>query len=117
PLFQAVSATDDGVMPPPGRPRLGPEEIEAVRKWIAGGAPAFPADAAPPKEAAKDPAFKDVAGIDYVLKSILAHVRNVPVQDRRFVRFFSVNHILTRGATPAELEVQRDALAKAVNHL
>src|SRR5258708_9572985 len=34
PLFQAVSATDEGVMPPAGRPKLAPDEIEVIRKWI-----------------------------------------------------------------------------------
>ena len=117
PLFDAITATGEGVMPPTGRTRLNPEQVELVRKWINLGAPAFPADVAVPAEAKKDPAFKDVAGVDHVLKSILAFVRDVPVADRRFLRFFSTNHILTAGATPAELELQRDALVKAINHL
>ena len=116
-LYQLVTAQDDSVMPPPGRPPLGPDAADLVRRWIADGAPAFPADVAAAGEAAKDPAFKNVVGVDYVLKKILEHVRTLPAEDRRFVRYFSINHILTAGATVAELEVQREALAKAVNHL
>ncbi|HBI45205.1 MAG TPA: hypothetical protein DDY78_20470 [Planctomycetales bacterium] len=116
-LFQLVTATDDSVMPPAGRPRLKPDAAELIRRWIAGGAPAFPADVAAAGEPNKDPAFKNFAGVDYVLKKILENVRTLSAEDRRFVRYFSINHILTTGATAAELDLQRDALAKAINHL
>jgi mono/diheme cytochrome c family protein len=116
-LWQLLTAQDDSVMPPAGQPRLSPDAIDLVRRWLAAGAPPFPADAAVPAEKDKEVAFKDVVGIDYVLKKILAHVRNVPVDDRRYVRYFSINHLLTGGATRAELDLQRDALAKAINHL
>jgi mono/diheme cytochrome c family protein len=116
-LFRLITADGELAMPPPGRPRLNQEEINTVRRWISKGAPAFPADAAIPVENNRDKAFRDVVGVDYVLKKILAHVRDSKPQDRRFLRFFSVNHILTGGATPDELELQREALAKAMNHL
>src|SRR5205823_6376555 len=100
-LYQLITATDESAMPPTGRPRLSAEQVEVIRKWIAAGAPAFPADAPAPSEPArvKDGPLKDVAGVDYVLQKILAHVRTVPAQDRPFVRFFSINHVLTTGAT------------------
>src|SRR5689334_527094 len=73
-LYQLVTATDESAMPPTGRPRLTAEQADVIRKWIAAGAPAFPADAPtpqePPKE--KDKPLRDVAGVDYVLKKILA---------------------------------------------
>jgi serine/threonine-protein kinase len=117
-LFRAITNSDDELrMPPKERPRLSQAEIDLVRRWISVGAPDFPADAAVPAEARRDNAFKDVVGVDYVHKKILAHVRDAKPQDRRFLRFFSINHILTGGATPAELELQRQALAKALNHL
>jgi len=115
-LYQSLIVKDETAMPK-GQPPLSAEEIAAVRRWIVQGAPAFPADAAVPAEPNREQAFKDVVGVDYVLKKILAHVRNTPRPDRRFLRYFSINHILTAGATPAELELQRDALAKAINHL
>jgi serine/threonine-protein kinase len=117
PLFQFITAQDDSVMPPQGQPRLGAEDVETVRRWIAAGAPPFPADVAAPVEKDKDTPFKDVVGVDYVLKKILAHVRTLPVEDRQYVRYFSINHLLTGGATQVELELQRDALAKVINHL
>src|SRR5262245_56897281 len=104
-LYQLVTATDESVMPPTGRQRLNAEQAEGLRKWIVAGAPAFPTDAPAPPEPAKekDPPLKDVDGVDYVLKKILAHVGTVPTNDRPFLRFFSINHILTAGATTDRL--------------
>jgi mono/diheme cytochrome c family protein len=116
-LYQLITATDESAMPPTGRPRLTAEQIEVVRKWIVAGAPAFPSDAPAPPEPAKDTPLKDVAGVDYVLKKILAHVQTVPTGERQFLRFFSINHILTAGATADRLADHRAALAKAINHL
>ncbi|MBW3599120.1 MAG: c-type cytochrome [Planctomycetes bacterium] len=116
-LYQRITAKDDSVMPPDGEPRLSPEEIAAVRAWIVAGAPDFPADAAAPAEPEKDAGLEGVVGVDYVLKQILAHVRSLSARDRPFVRYFSTNHLLTGGATREELDLHRDALAKAINHL
>jgi serine/threonine-protein kinase len=77
----------------------------------------FPPDVPAPVEAKKEPAFKGVSGVEYVLKKILNHVRDVPLQERAFKRYLSINHLLTAGATSNELELHRDALAKAINHL
>ena len=118
-LYQLISATDESAMPPTGRTRLSADQIEVIRKWIVAGAPVFPADAPAPSEPAKDkdPPLQDVAGVDYVLKKILAHVGTVPTGDRPFLRFFSINHVLTAGATRDRLADHRAALAKAMNHL
>jgi mono/diheme cytochrome c family protein len=116
-LYQLITASDDSVMPPAGQPRLGQADIDLVRQWIVAGAPPFPADVDRPVEKDKDKSLKDVVGVDYVLKKILAHVRTLPPADRRFIRYFSINHLLSGGATRAELDLQRDALAKAINHL
>ena len=111
-VYYLPAATDDSVMPPQGRTRLPPEDIDTIRKWILAGAPAFPADASPPSELAKGE-----AGTEYILKKMLAHLREVRLEDRRHLRFFSINHLLVAGATADELEVHREALAKTVNHL
>src|SRR5262249_43911677 len=118
-LYQLITATDESAMPPTGRPRLTAEQIEVIRKWIVAGAPAFPADAPAPPEPAKDKdtPLKEVAGVDYVLKRILSHVQTPPTSARQFLRFFSINPILTAGATADRLADHRAALAKAINHL
>lgn len=116
-LVKVVAARDDSVMPPSGNPPLTAEEIDLVRSWITAGAPAFPPDVAPPAEKEKEKVFERLAGFDHVHKKILAHVRATRRLDRPFIRYFSINHFVTAGATEAELALQRDALVKAVNHL
>jgi mono/diheme cytochrome c family protein len=118
-VFQVVSASDDSAMPPPGQPRLSQDEVDTIRLWIAEGALALPAVVKAPAEPKRDALFaaKNVAGVDYVHKQILAHIRTIDTAERRFKRYFSINHILTAGATADELQVQREALAKAINHL
>jgi serine/threonine-protein kinase len=116
-LFQRISADDDSQMPPAGNPRASADEIEAVRRWIAAGAPNFPDDVAVPNPEVQDQALKDVAGVNYVLGKILAHIRTVPQHDRHYQRYFSSHHLLMAGATRQELDQQRDALAKVINHL
>src|SRR5581483_8444850 len=118
PVYQLITSKDaEARMPPLGQPQLKPEEIDAIRRWIAAGAPAFPEDASKPAEDKKDPPFKHIAGVDHVLKHILTDVRRLSTEQRRFVRYFSLNHLLAAGATSEELERQRLALALAVNHL
>ena len=39
------------------------------------------------------------------------HVRDQRPEDRRFIRYFSLNHLLTGGVTADELELHREALA------
>ncbi len=116
-LLTLITASEEPMMPPPELPRLGTEDIGAIRQWIATGAVPFPPDVTVPVEMNKDAALKEVVGVDYVLKRILEHVRSLRVDDRPFIRYFSINHLLTGGATRAELDLHRDALAKALNHL
>lgn len=117
PLWQRVTADDDSTMPPEGQPRLSSEDISLLRQWIVAGAPPFPDDVARPAEENRDPALAEVLGVDYVYKRILKHLRSLPNDQRPYVRYFSINHLLTGGATREELDTQRAALAKAINHL
>jgi mono/diheme cytochrome c family protein len=117
PLFQRIRSTDDDRMPPPpGHRPLSADQIEEVRRWIDAGAPAFPPDVKVTKDISDD-AIKGVIGVNYVLKRILADVGRLDSRDRPFVRYFSINHVLTGGASAQELDLQRAALAKAINHL
>lgn len=117
PVYVAIINTVEDARMPQGLPALPPAEVDTVRQWILAGAPAFPDDVAVPVVANPDPALQAVAGVDHVLKSILAHQRTLSLEDRRFIRYFSSNHLLARGASREELDLQFEALAKAINHL
>jgi serine/threonine-protein kinase len=116
-LFLHITAEDETAMPPAGQPRLSSGDIELIRAWIAEGASPFPADLPAPAETNKDVALQGVVGVDYVLKAILQDVQTLKPEDRRSARYFSLNHLLTGGATDEELHLHRDALAKTINHL
>ena len=66
---------------------------------------------------AKKRAVAPTAGVEVVLEAILQDVRRLPEEVRPFARYFSLNHLLAAGASPEELELHRNALAKAINHL
>lgn len=114
-IMQVLTATDESVMPPSGQPRPSADEVEAVRRWISIGAPAFPADAAVQTQGTDTNTA--VRGAEYVLRKIAEHARSQPLEIRKFLRYFSTNHLLTGGATADELTLHRDALAKVINHL
>lgn len=115
-LLDLISADDDSVMPPEGQPKLSEAEIQRVRLWIEEGSLPFPADQAIPTSEAQDPAGRQ-QGVPYILSAIAAHVRDQPREKRPFLRYFSTHHLVGSGVTPAELDLQREALAKAINHL
>src|SRR5207253_9796529 len=52
-----------------------------------------------------------------ILESILRDVRRIPLADRKFMRYFSIAHRLNAGASKDALAIERDALAKTINHL
>lgn len=116
-VYQVITAKDDSLMPPSGNTPLTQDEIDQVRTWIVGGAPAFPADVEPPPKTNVDPGLKESVGVDYVLKQLLQHLEKQTAETRPFVRFFSINHLVGAGITPQERAQHRNALAKAINHL
>lgn len=112
-LFDTVCSDDEDVrMPQSPLPPLQPFEIQAIRQWIAGGAKPFPKDI--PADQANDDRN---TGTEHVLETILTHIRTVPRESRKYVRYFSSNHLLSAGATQQDLKLQQQALAKALNHL
>jgi len=116
-LMEVIVSEDEEIRMPQDLPALSSNEIDKIRLWIAEGATAFPTDVVTPEENLREEAFNAIAGIDYVLKKILTHQRALPSNQQRFMRYFSCNQLLTRGATRDELNLQRDALAKTINHL
>jgi mono/diheme cytochrome c family protein len=97
-IIQLVTAADDRRMPPEGKPRLSTEQIDALKAWIAAGAPPFPGEAG--VEVAKDllGVGKDLLGNEAVLTSILKDVRGLAEADRKFARYFSIAHRQHAGA-------------------
>lgn len=117
-LYDYIASEDeDSRMPEPPLPPLESFEIETVRRWIEAGAPAFPEDVNQPDASAADPSLSKIVGAEYVLEQIHKHVKSSPRDDRPYLRFFTSNHLLAGGATAAELDINRQALAKAMNHL
>jgi len=113
-LLDRVTSGDDSiVMPEAPLPRLAAHEIDAIRRWIELGAAPFPADV--PATATAE--GTTMASLEGIYATILSDVDKTPRADRRFRRYFSLVHLVAEGTTPENLALQRDALAKAVNHL
>ncbi|MCA9053935.1 MAG: hypothetical protein KDA75_08865 [Planctomycetaceae bacterium] len=93
---------------PPKPARLLAEEAEAIRQWIAAGAPAFNAEESARTEISSEQTARD----------ILSALRAARPKDRPFLRFFSlVNLYNDPRVRDADLQVNRAALAKTVNSL
>ena len=115
-LYDVIAAEDEDYrMPEAPRPPLTQGEIEKVRRWIAEGAPGFPKDVA--VSTGDSEQAKPRYGNNYVLDQIQSYILKLPRDKRAYVRFFSSNHLLVAGVTPEELELNRQALSKAINHL
>lgn len=111
-IFQLITTSGKNRMPPEGNRPLEYRDIEIVREWLAAGAPDFPSDVV---DANAGPS--EGVGIEAVLSRILTHTRAIGAEDRIYFRYFSANHLAAAGATRKELDLQRDAFAKAINHL
>jgi len=106
-VSRLIEVVVDGAMPKDAR-RLPESDINQLRSWISAGAPSLPRD---------EVADSDQKGEEYVLNAILQDIRKMDRDDRSFVRYFSVNHLLIRGTSRQELDDHYLALAKAINHL
>jgi WD40 repeat protein/mono/diheme cytochrome c family protein len=103
-LYQRVR---DGEMPPPGkRPRLRPDEIATLRRWIDAGAPA-----------ASPAGFAPLVDESALLRIVLADLRAVEPRQRRFMRYLTLAHLANAAPPAEELDGARHALAKLVNSL
>lgn len=83
------------------------EEIDAVKQWIAAGAPDF----APKTVVRKFISNTDV--LDYIHKDLLA----ANERQRRFLRYFTITHLYNAGLSDDELLSYRVGLSKLVNSL
>ena len=99
-LMQVLVTDEEEIRMPQELPQVPADEIEKIRRWISDGAKPFPSDVKQPEVADKEDAFAGLVGVEYVLKQILAHQRMQNSHDQQYMRYFSCNHLLTRGATP-----------------
>ncbi len=82
-------------------------EGEAVRAWIAAGAPAYPRVTGRPFVSTED-----------VLSAVLKDLRAADGDDRPFVRYFTLSHLYNNPQIPDEdLRLYRAALSKGLNSL
>jgi serine/threonine-protein kinase len=99
-------------MPPEGEtPRPGKAEIEVVRRWIEGGAPADAGGSEPKKTAEKFVSERDV------LVAIRDHLRKTEALSRKFQRYYTLTHFFNNPERRDQLPLYRAALAKLLNSL
>lgn len=93
---------------PPKPDRIYAEEAEALRQWIAAGAPAFPhAETA-----------RQHLDLDVVLTAIRDHLRRAPREDRPYLRFFTLHNLANDArVSTKDLRLYRAALSKVLNSL
>jgi WD40 repeat protein len=101
PLVQRVR---QGEMPPPRRPRLPPDALAVLERWVREGAVASSAGrpAAPVTEA-------DVARV------VRTDLDNLPPRARHFARYLTLGHLAADGQDV--LTTHRQAITKLVNSL
>ena len=98
-------STDHGQMS--ARPRPSPEEIATLRAWIKAGA-ASPASKATPRKPGTEADL---------LRFITEDLRNTPMRDRRFIRYFTITNLANAGDNEDQLQTYRHGLSKLVNSL
>ncbi|MBW3598859.1 MAG: hypothetical protein KY475_16490 [Planctomycetes bacterium] len=104
PLMRRI---EGGEMPPEGEtPRPTTEEVAALKKWIAEGAP---------HDAAPQP--RSFVAVEKLQKTIQADLEAMDERDRRHMRYLSITHLYNAGLSEDELQTFRLALAKLLNSL
>jgi hypothetical protein len=100
---QVIQFIEDGSMPPGGRPRPNPDEIDTLKAWVAAKAPSYPK------------AFDDRTTLDVLLRDF----EQLDAMDARFARYLSLAHLVIddENAPPPDLRSAekrlRDALLTA----
>jgi mono/diheme cytochrome c family protein len=103
-IFQRIQL---GEMPPPKQPRLKPDEVALLKKWIEAGAPAV-----------KTPAAKREFVTEAQINNwILADLEAMPPKQGKFFRYFTLANLHNAGRSDADLDAGRIALGKLLNSL
>lgn len=106
-LLARMTSADDPMPPEEEKVRPSAAEIDAVRKWIADGAPAF-------RPAARERPFVSPQSM---IVSMNKDVAAADPRDRPYLRYFTLTHLYNAGVPHDELESYRRGLAKLVNSL
>lgn len=94
---QIVHFLEDGSMPPGTRPRPKPEDVAAVKRWVAAGAPRFPA------------VFDDAGTLRAIAEDVAAHPADAP-----HFRYLSFAHLVTPGSPQPDLATAEKNLQRAL---
>ncbi len=100
-LYESIAS---GRMPTPSRPSLEPSDLQAIVDWIdsLGATSAPAADVTPPAlqtqataPAAPRPVMPNFVGggFDAMTTSAVADLGAIPIEDRRYIRYFSFAHL------------------------
>jgi mono/diheme cytochrome c family protein len=103
PLLRRIA---DGTMPPPGeKQRVSDADLATLKSWVNAGARLEVAPARTP------------VTTEDVRQAIVSDLEKIDRRARRFVRYFTLNHLHNAGLSDDELQTYRNALAKLVNSL
>jgi hypothetical protein len=108
PLYQRITRTDSGVMPPPGQePRLSTQEISQVRDFILRKDPIGPAQVC----------SDQFLSWDDVYETIEADLLRQDAEDRVFIRYLTLTDRYNAGVCDQQLEDDRFAMNKFINSI
>ncbi|MFN7766866.1 MAG: c-type cytochrome domain-containing protein, partial [Planctomycetaceae bacterium] len=103
-LFERIILQE---MPPDNHPKPGADEVAAVWKWVAAGAPAFPKSE-----------HREKLALAKVLGAAVQYANAQEERAQPFLRFFTLHNLYNHPDTTAEdLRLHRAALSKALNSL
>ena len=103
PLLRRI--VDDSMPPPNEKPRVSEADLATLKAWVNAGAKLEAASGRTPVTA------------DDVRQAIVTDLEKIDRRARRFVRYFTLNHLYNAGLSDDELQTYRNALAKLVNSL
>ncbi|VTT99943.1 hypothetical protein : Serine/threonine protein kinase OS=Singulisphaera acidiphila (strain ATCC BAA-1392 / DSM 18658 / VKM B-2454 / MOB10) GN=Sinac_0241 PE=4 SV=1: PSCyt1 [Gemmataceae bacterium] len=95
---QVVQFLEDGSMPPGTGPRPTPEEVAAIRQWVAAGAPRFPVT------------FDDAGTLQAIAEAAAARPADAP-----HLRYLSFSHLVTPETPRPDLAAAERSLQRALS--
>ena len=105
-LMQRITSVDSPMPPEGEEPRPNSDQIEILNRWILAGAPNT-----------SKPEVKPYISPADLYASVAADLKQFDRGERKYIRYFSNSHLANAGASTAELETDRQALAKLLNSL